>query len=159
MLLSFCIMFIYVIYFYLCYLCRTIVLVTTVICWLSPTLSIKFVLSLSLATHPPATGWLITHGDVIKWKPSPRYWPFVRGIRQLPVNSPHKGQWRGALMISLFCTWTNGWVNNRDTGDLRRLRAHYDVTVRSTDDRLHGHRWFWVIVIRPHKDLTTTNRD
>ena len=23
----------------------------------------------------------------------------------------------------------NGWVNNRETGDLRRHRAHYDVTV------------------------------
>ena len=28
----------------------------------------------------------------------PRYWPFVLGIHQSPVNSPHKGQWRGALM-------------------------------------------------------------
>ena len=28
-----------------------------------------------------------------------------------------------------ICTWTNGWVNNRDAGDLRRYRAHYDVTV------------------------------
>ena len=36
----------------------------------------------------------------------PRYWPFVRGIRRSPVNSPHKGQWRGALMF-LICTWTN----------------------------------------------------
>ena len=26
-------------------------------------------------------------------------WPFVRGIHRSPVNSPHKGQWRGALMI------------------------------------------------------------
>ena len=24
---------------------------------------------------------------------------------------------------------TNGWVNNRDAGDLRRYRAYYDVTV------------------------------
>ena len=41
----------------------------------------------------------------------------------------HKGQWRGTLMFSLICAWTNGRVNNRDTGDLRRHRAHYDVTV------------------------------
>ena len=27
-----------------------------------------------------------------------------------PVNSPHKGQWRGALMFSLVCVWINGWV-------------------------------------------------
>ena len=59
----------------------------------------------------------------------PRYWPFVRGIHRSPVNSPHKGQWRGALMFSLICTWTNSWVNNRDAGALRRHRAHYDATV------------------------------
>ena len=59
----------------------------------------------------------------------PRYWPFVRGIHWSPVNSPHKGQWRGALMFSLICAWINGWVNNREAGDLRRHLAHYDVTV------------------------------
>ena len=32
------------------------------------------------------------HDDVIEWKHFPRYWPFVRGIHQSPVNSPHKGQ-------------------------------------------------------------------
>ena len=39
------------------------------------------------------------HDDVIKWKHFPRYWPFVRGIHRSPVNSPHKGQWRGALLF------------------------------------------------------------
>ena len=29
------------------------------------------------------------HDDVIKWKHFPRYWPFVRGIPQSPVNSTH----------------------------------------------------------------------
>ena len=47
----------------------------------------------------------------------------------VPVNSPHKGQWRGALVFSLICVWINGWVNNRDAGDLRRHRGHYDVIV------------------------------
>ena len=46
-----------------------------------------------------------------------------------PVNSPHKGQWRGALMFSLICVWINGWVNNSEAGDLRHHRAHYDVIV------------------------------
>ena len=69
------------------------------------------------------------HDDVIKWKYFPRYWPFVRGIRRLPVNSPHKGQWRGALIFSLILAWINGWVNNGESGDLIRHRAHYDVTV------------------------------
>ena len=44
----------------------------------------------------------VYHDDVIKWKHFPRYWPFVRGI--------HRSPWRG---------------------DLRRHRAHYDVTVMS----------------------------
>ena len=69
--------------------------------------------------------------DVIKWKHFPRNWPFVRGIHhtKVPVNSPHKSQWRGALMFSLICVWINGWVNNRGAGDLRRHRGHYDVSV------------------------------
>ena len=67
--------------------------------------------------------------DVIKRKHLPRYRPFVRGIQRSPVNSPHKGQWRGALIFSLLCARINGWVNNREAGDLRRHRAHYDVTV------------------------------
>ena len=45
----------------------------------------------------------------------------------IPVNSPHKGQWCGALMLSLICVWINGWVNNRNAGDLKPYRAHYDV--------------------------------
>ena len=54
---------------------------------------------------------------------------WLRGIHRSPVNSPHTDQWRGALMFSLICAWTNGWVNNQDAGDLRRHRAHYYVTV------------------------------
>ena len=74
-----------------------------------------------------------THYDVIKWKHFPRYWPFVRGIHRSPVNSPHKGQWRGALMFTLICARLNGWVNNREAGDLRRHRAHYDVIGMDAD--------------------------
>ena len=69
------------------------------------------------------------HDDVIKWKYFPRYWPFVREIHRSPVNFPHKGQWRGALMFTLICARKNGWVNNGEAGDLRRYLAHYDVIV------------------------------
>ena len=51
------------------------------------------------------------------------------GNSPVPVNSPHKGQWRGAFMFSLICTWINDWVNNRETGDLKRYRGHCDVNV------------------------------
>ena len=47
-----------------------------------------------------------------------KYWHF-----------PHKGQWRGALIFTLICTWTNGWVNNRYAGDSKRHCTYHDVTV------------------------------
>ena len=88
---------------------------------------VKTVLIPSARSHHRNQCWW--HDDVIKWKHFPRYWPFVRGIHRSPVNSPHKGQWRGALMLSLICVWINGWVNNREAGDLRRYCAHCDVIV------------------------------
>ena len=60
------------------------------------------------------------HAGAIKWEHFPLYWPSVRGIHWSPVNSPHKGQWRGALMFSLTCAWTNGSANNRLSKQSRR---------------------------------------
>ena len=69
------------------------------------------------------------HDDFIKWQNFPRYWPFARWIHRSPMDSSHKGQWRGVLMFSLIYAWTNGWANNRDADDLRRHRVNFDVTV------------------------------
>ena len=86
------------------------------------------------ATHiQSSTGTLSLHDDVIKWKHFPRYWPFMRGTHRSPVNSLHKGQWREALMFYLICARINDWVHNREAGDLRRRRAHYDVRVMHAD--------------------------
>ena len=75
-----------------------------------------FNIIIHLCTANPGCCWKplnhLWHDDVIKWKHFSRYWPFVRGIHRSPVNSPHKGQWRRALMFSLICIWINGWVNN-----------------------------------------------
>ena len=72
--------------------------------------------------------WFPTqHDDIIKGKHFPHYWPFVRGIHRSPMNSPHKGQWRGALMFSWICAWISHWVNNCEAGDLRCHRAQYDI--------------------------------
>ena len=85
--------------------------------------------------YPPNTSyWLSSWALLVtwwrhQWKHFPRYWPFVRGIHRSTVNSPHKGQWRGALMFSLICTWINGWVNNSEAGDLKCHRAYYNVSV------------------------------
>ena len=102
---------------------------TEIICWLC-------VLAI-FQMYPSSISWLLMlshtytmmHDDVIKWTHFPRYWPFVWGIHRSPVNSPHKGQWRGALVFSLIYVWINGWVNNGEAGDLRRYRAHYDVII------------------------------
>ena len=102
----------------------------TVIIWIYSTYSLK---RSPLATHKNNVWWnhsadiLHNHDNVIKWKHFPRCWPYVRGIHRSPVNSPHKGQWRGALMFSLICAWIKYWVNNREAGDFRRHRIHYDV--------------------------------
>ena len=87
------------------------------------------------------------HDDVIKWKHFPCYWPFVRGIHWSPVNSLNKGQWRWALMFSLICVWINGWVNNREAGDLRRHRAHHNVIVMHTVQGLEYLEANWVNVM------------
>ena len=73
-----------------------------------------------------------------------------------PVNSPHKGQWRGALIFSLICPRTNSWANDGGAGDLRRHRAHYDVIVMTMNpipafwaevsNACHAKNWFFFIV-------------
>ena len=68
------------------------------------------------------------------------------GNSPVPVNSTHKGQWRGALMFSLICARINNWVNNRKAGDLmRRHLGHYDVNVMG-----RPHTWMVAPTAPPH---------
>ena len=60
-----------------------------------------------------------------------------------PVSSPHKGQWHGAFMFSLIWARMIVWKNNREAGDLRHHRAHYDVIVTKFRDREHYRRKAW----------------
>ena len=89
------------------------------------------------------TNGISIHHDVIKWKHFPCYWPFVWGIQRSQVNSPHKGQWGGALMFSLICVWINGWVNNREAGDMKCHRAHCDVIVM----RIRNSIKIWIYLV------------
>ena len=57
------------------------------------------------------------------------------------MNSPNKGQWGGALMLSLICAWINSWVNNGEAGDFRRHCAHYDSTVMPLIARFVWSTW------------------
>ena len=63
------------------------------------------------------------------------------------MNFPHKGQLGGDVMFSLICVWINGWVNNRQAGDFKRDRAHYDVI--EMDNALDRRRSF-----HPHSNKT-----
>ena len=62
----------------------------------------------SRVNYLPVKQMRMDHDDVIKWKNFPRNWPFVRGIHRSPVNSPRKGQLRGALMFALICARIKG---------------------------------------------------
>ena len=67
------------------------------------------------------------------------------------VNSPHKGQWRGTLMFCLICVWINGWVNNREAGDLRcPLWRHCNVFQK---------HWNSVFMLNTTLYLTGVSRD
>ena len=85
-------------------------------------------------THARST--VYTPGWRHQMKHFPRYWPFVRGIPRSPVNSPHKGQWRGALRFFDRClnkrlskqSW--GWWFETSTCPLWQ---HYDVNLLMWD--------------------------
>ena len=100
------------------------------------------------------------HDDVIRWKHFPRYWPYVRGIHRWPVNSPHKGQRRGALIFSLIYAWIKGWINKGESVDLRRNRPHSDVTVMHNSKNnitQHTHIWAWSMTWATWEDSHTRN--
>ena len=102
-----------------------------------------------LCSHTPYSPWKVFQGDASSlkqhsnWKCSwLRHQTFSALLAICVENSPHKGQWRGALMFSVICAWINGWVNNREAGDLRR---HYDVIVMLMIVALTSRRWWWNI--------------
>ena len=70
-----------------------------------------------------------------------------------PVNSPHKGQWNGALVFSLIGAWMNGWVNNREAGDLRRYRAHH------CNDYIESECWPLTIAFRQQVTWGTVDQN
>ena len=98
-------------------------------------------------------------------------WPFSKEIYQSMMTSSNgnnfritghlcgefTGNWRGqwAFMFSSICVWINGWVNNREAGDLRRYRVHYDVTlitlvhnqIMQETNCMYMYSYFLVIVI------------
>ena len=96
----------------------------------------------------PAPDYSMSHKLCTWWRHQMETFSALLAIsaRSSPVTGD-KGQWRGALMFSLICTWIDGWVNNREACDLRRHRAHYGAFVmgmhviylQHSSDLLHFH--------------------
>ena len=51
------------------------------------------------------------------------------------IPSQRPVTWSFGVFFSLIWAWTNDWANNRNAGDLRRHRAHYDVIIMSVAHR------------------------
>ena len=62
----------------------------------------------------------------IKWKHFPRCWPFV-------WEFPTQRLVTRNFDVSLICAWINGWVNNREAGDLRRNRTYGGIMQLPSD--------------------------
>ena len=76
------------------------------------------------------------------------------------VTDPLCGEFTGPV-------WINGWVNNREAGDLRRHRGHYDVNVMwhydtllsrysLHDDAMTWKRflYYWSLMLGMHRSLS-----
>ena len=134
------------------YICSPVYDRLTILTFMSPLVTNYFISNISYKGGDPKVSYVswVYHDDIIKWKHFPRFWPFVRRIHRSPVNSSHKGHWRGALMLSLICVWINTRVNNREAGDLRCHRAHYNVTAMSYASLGHEQR-YWNVTGRRTK--------
>ena len=86
--------------------------------------------------HILATGFVLPNSAMMR-SSNGNIFRVIGPLCRSPMNSPHKGQWHGALMLSLIFAWTNGWLNNRDAGHLRCHRAHHDVTVMGCGTNRH----------------------
>ena len=48
--------------------------------------------------------------------------------------------------VFFICVWINDWVNNREAGDVRRYRGHYDVIVMISTS--WGRDLVWVLWVQ-----------
>ena len=116
-------------------------------------------LALSLKKWTLFCSWFLTwflildlwfHCDIPWWRHQMETFSALLAI--CAGNSPVTGEFPAQRPVTrsfdVFCAWINGWVNNLEANDLRRYRAHYDVTVM---------QWFRVIyysILFRHFDCT-----
>ena len=91
------------------------------------------------------------HDDVIKWKHCFALLAFCAGNSPVTSEFPSQSQWCGACFdIFFICAWINNWLNNCESGDLRRHRAHYDINVMP---------WKFVLHEYVHNDIKSLQMD
>ena len=102
----------------------------------------------------------IKHDDVIKWEHFPCNWTFVRRIHRSPVNSPYKGQWRGALIFSLICACLNKRLSKQSRGwRFETPSGSYDVNVMQFEKACTAnwldtnHEYFILIITRDSEGI------
>ena len=66
------------------------------------------------------------------------------GHRWLPLTKASDSE---LWCLLWYAPWINGWINNREAGDFKRHRAHYDVIVIQNLDKL----WFSGLCMEPMK--------
>ena len=87
--------------------------------------------------------WVLSHDDVIKLKHFPRNWPFVRRIHRSPVNSPHNGQWRGALIIH--------WIPDIETFKTSHIRGYLSCYPHPSADMFEINSYLYKCIIKTGK--------
>ena len=93
--------------------------------------------------------WIcVSHDDVIKWKhfrvTGPLCGEFT-GHRWIPLTKASDAELWWFLWSA---PWINGWVNNREAGDLRRHWAYYDVIVMNRYISLIMPQWFISVLFK-----------
>ena len=78
----------------------------------------------SSVCHEPTVGMMTSSNGNI-FRVTGRLCGEFTGPGEFPTQRPVTR----SFDFSLICVSINGWVNNREAGDLRRYRAHYDVIV------------------------------
>ena len=82
------------------------------------------------------------------------HWPFVRGIHRSPVDSPHKGQWRGTLMF-FFALRLNKRLSKQSKR--RWFEAPSCPLWRHCNEK-HGY-WCPVFSVRQRSEVVLTHWD
>ena len=89
----------------------------------------------------------ISCNDVMTWKRFPHYWPFVRGIQKLSLDSPHNGSDWSPVMKNFdvsFVVILGQLLNKQSSCQWFEMTEHScDITVMMLSIRKSRHIWLF----------------